>query len=189
MRRGAERRGSACLDHDVATVWPSYALLPLLSFAKPHSLPLGGFSRFSVSLYSPLPSSLLLWFGTESRAVCARVRTGGCVPSREFVIYEESKSSNRDESVSVSKSSSPWSSLRLRHACEISRCRPRSFPGIVMPSYRKVATLVRDDRAVARTIVANVSSRDQTCHQRSSSGNAIARWREKYVARHRRLKI
>lgn len=36
-RSGAERSGSACLDRDVATVWPSYALLPLLlSFSEPH---------------------------------------------------------------------------------------------------------------------------------------------------------
>lgn len=45
---GAERLGSACLDRDVATVWPSYALLPLLySFFKSHSF----CAEFSRSLF------------------------------------------------------------------------------------------------------------------------------------------
>lgn len=42
---GAERHGSACLDRDVATVWPSYALLLLLySFFEFYSF-LADFSR------------------------------------------------------------------------------------------------------------------------------------------------
>lgn len=50
-KRGETSRGSACLDRDVATVWPSYALLPLLlSFSKPLS---------SLSLSIPLLLSLL----------------------------------------------------------------------------------------------------------------------------------
>lgn len=48
---GAEPNGSVCLDRNVATVWPSYALLPLLySFFKSHSF-LAEFSR-SLSLKS-----------------------------------------------------------------------------------------------------------------------------------------
>lgn len=91
-RSGAERSGSACLDRDVATVWPSYALLPLLlSFSEPHFSLLHCLSvclSRSVSLYTTTTVATVATLRGSQKAM-SRSLLCRCTTSREFVIYEE----------------------------------------------------------------------------------------------------
>lgn len=91
-RSGAERSGSACLDRDVATVWPSYALLPLLlSFSEPHFSLLHCLSvclSHSVSLYTTTTVAAVATLRGSQKAM-SRSLLCRCTTSREFVIYEE----------------------------------------------------------------------------------------------------
>lgn len=112
--REAARHGLACLDRDVATVWPSYALLPLLlSFFKPHSVSSRSSLALSVFLYLHHHHYHRCYSRSSQRATSRTAYIPRlCVPSREFVIYEARKLGAPRGSTKVS--ASPGLSFSLR---------------------------------------------------------------------------